>query len=94
MRACGACPADGRSSIHERSIQRSSSRRWLAGRPRGQHRGEPGAPAGPLRPNPGTPIGELDESDIVPCADDEFLCSEALSLLALIRKAGAMARQA
>jgi hypothetical protein len=33
----------------------------------------------------GTPIGELDESDIVASADDEFLCSEALALWALIR---------
>ena len=28
----------------------------------------------------GTPISELDESDIIACADDEFLCSEALAL--------------
>ena len=35
----------------------------------------------------GTPISELDESDIVACADDEFLCSEALTLWAMIRKA-------
>jgi hypothetical protein len=35
----------------------------------------------------GTPIGELDESDIIACADDEFLCSEALALWAMIRKA-------
>ena len=39
----------------------------------------------------GTPIGELDESDIVASADDEFLCSEALALWALIRKARALA---
>ena len=39
----------------------------------------------------GTPIGELDESDIIACADDEFLCSEALALWALIRKARALA---
>jgi hypothetical protein len=35
----------------------------------------------------GMPIGELDESDIIACADDEFLCSEALALWAMIRKA-------
>jgi predicted SnoaL-like aldol condensation-catalyzing enzyme len=31
------------------------------------------------------PISELDESDLVACADDEFLCSEALALWAMIR---------
>ena len=41
----------------------------------------------------GTPISELDESDIVACADDDFLCSEALALWALIRKARALAGQ-
>jgi hypothetical protein len=41
----------------------------------------------------GTPISELDESDIVASADDEFLCSEALALWAMIRKARALARQ-
>jgi hypothetical protein len=41
----------------------------------------------------GTPISELDESDIVASADDEFLCSEALALWALIRKARALAGQ-
>jgi hypothetical protein len=41
----------------------------------------------------GTPISEFDESDIVACADDEFLCSEALALWAMIRKARALARQ-
>jgi len=35
----------------------------------------------------GTPISELDESDIVASADDEFLCSEALALWTMIRKA-------
>ena len=35
----------------------------------------------------GTPIAELDESDLIACADEEFLCSEALALWALIRKA-------
>jgi hypothetical protein len=39
----------------------------------------------------GTPISELDESDIIACADDEFLCSEALTLWAMIRKARALA---
>ena len=39
----------------------------------------------------GTPISELDESDIVASADDEFLCSEALALWAMIRKARALA---
>ena len=41
----------------------------------------------------GTPISELDESDIIACADDEFLCSEALTLWAMIRKARALAKQ-
>jgi hypothetical protein len=41
----------------------------------------------------GTPIGELDESDIVACAHDEFLCSEALALWPMIRKARALAGQ-
>jgi hypothetical protein len=39
----------------------------------------------------GMSISELDESDIVASADDEFLCSEALALWALIRKARALA---
>jgi hypothetical protein len=34
----------------------------------------------------GTPISELDESDLVACADDEFLCSEALALWAMISR--------
>ena len=38
----------------------------------------------------GTPIGELDESDLVASADEKFLCSEALALWALIRKARAL----
>jgi hypothetical protein len=38
----------------------------------------------------GTRIGELDESDLIACADDEFLCSEALALWAMIRKARAL----
>ena len=42
----------------------------------------------------GTPISELDESDLVASADDEFLCSEALALWAMIRKARALVRQA
>ncbi|HSY38340.1 MAG TPA: hypothetical protein VLA79_02395 [Polyangia bacterium] len=40
----------------------------------------------------GTPISALDESDLVACADDEFLCSEALALWAMIRKARALSR--
>jgi hypothetical protein len=41
----------------------------------------------------GTSISELDESDIVAAADDEFLCSEALALWAMIRKARVLAGQ-
>jgi hypothetical protein len=41
----------------------------------------------------GTPISELDESDLIAGADDEFLCSEALTLWALIRKARALIGQ-
>ena len=44
--------------------------------------------------NSGMPISELDESDLVACADDEFLCSEALALWAMIRKARALVSQA
>ena len=42
----------------------------------------------------GTPINELDDSDIIAGADDEFLCSEALALWALIRKARALIKPA
>ncbi len=42
----------------------------------------------------GTPTSELNESDLVACADDEFLCSEALALWAMIRKARELLRQA
>jgi hypothetical protein len=42
----------------------------------------------------GTPISELDESDLVASADDEFLCSGALALWAMIRKARELVRQA
>ena len=35
----------------------------------------------------GTPLSELDESDLIACADDEFLCSQALALWDMIRKA-------
>ena len=35
----------------------------------------------------GIQIRELDESDLIACADDEFLCSEAFTLWAMIRKA-------
>ena len=41
----------------------------------------------------GTQIRELDESDLIACADDEFLCSEALTLWAMIRKARALIGQ-
>ena len=41
----------------------------------------------------GTPISELDESDLIACADDEFLCSEVLTLWAMIRKARALIGQ-
>ena len=41
----------------------------------------------------GTKISELDESDLIACADDEFLCSEALTLWAMIRKARALIGQ-
>jgi hypothetical protein len=44
-------------------------------------------------PDTGTPISELDESDIVACADDGFLCSEALALWAMIGKARALTGQ-
>ena len=40
----------------------------------------------------GTLVTELDESDLIACADDEFLCSEVLALWALIRKARALVR--
>ena len=39
----------------------------------------------------GTPISELEESDLIASADDEFLCSEALALWAMIRKARVLA---
>jgi hypothetical protein len=39
----------------------------------------------------GTPISELDESDLIACADDEFLCSEVLVMWAMIRKARMLA---
>ena len=38
-------------------------------------------------------MSELDESDVIACADNEFLCSEALALWAMIRKARALAGQ-
>ena len=43
--------------------------------------------------SPGRRFSELDESDIIAGADDEFLCSEALALWAMIRKARALAGQ-
>jgi hypothetical protein len=42
----------------------------------------------------GTPIRELDESDLIAFADDEFLCSEALTLWAMIRKARSLIERA
>ena len=42
----------------------------------------------------GRPTTELDESDLIASADDEFLCSEALTLWAMIRKAWALIRPA
>jgi hypothetical protein len=42
----------------------------------------------------GTPIRDLDDSDLIACADDEFLCSEALTLWVMIRKARALLGQA
>ena len=89
MRACSVRPADGRSSIHERSIQRVRRADGSAGRPRGQGRGRCEAAAS----ESGTPIGELDESDLVASADEKFLCSEALALWALIRKARVLVGQ-
>ena len=41
----------------------------------------------------GIQISELDEFDLIACADDEFLCSEALTLWAMIRKARALIGQ-
>ena len=42
----------------------------------------------------GTRIRELDESDLIACVDDEFLCSEALTLWAMIRQARSLIEQA
>jgi hypothetical protein len=42
----------------------------------------------------GTSIGQLDESDIITCADDEFLCSETLALWAMLRRARELIGQA
>jgi hypothetical protein len=41
----------------------------------------------------GTSINELDDADLIASADDEFLCSEAQTLWAMIRKARALAIQ-
>jgi hypothetical protein len=41
----------------------------------------------------GTPTSEVNESDVIACADDEFLCSEALTLWAMIRKARSLIGQ-
>ena len=93
MRACSLRPADGWSSIHERSVQRVRRADGPLAVPEDdteENRGRREAAAS----ESGTPISELDESDIVASADDEFLCSEALALWALIRKARAPVRQA
>ena len=42
----------------------------------------------------GKPVSELDESDLIACADDELLCSEALALWAMVRNARELIRQA
>jgi hypothetical protein len=44
--------------------------------------------------SPGTPISDLDESDIVASAEEAFLCSEALALWAMIRRARKLVGQA
>jgi hypothetical protein len=44
----------------------------------------------PAASESGIQISELDESDFIAGADDEFLCSEALTLWAMIRKARAI----
>jgi hypothetical protein len=41
-----------------------------------------------------TSINELDDSDLIASARDEFLCSEALTLWAMIRKAREVIKQA
>jgi hypothetical protein len=48
----------------------------------------------PAASESGTPISELDASDLIACADDGFLCSEALTLWQMIRKARALVGQA
>ena len=93
MRACSVRPADGWSSIDERPIQRvrrGDARLAVPEDDTEENRGRREAAAS----ESGAPISELDESDIVASADDEFLCSEALALWALIRKARALVRQA
>jgi hypothetical protein len=40
-----------------------------------------------------TQIRELDESDLIACADDVFLCSEVLTFWAMIREARSLIRQ-
>jgi hypothetical protein len=41
----------------------------------------------------GIQVRDLDESDLIACADDEFLCSEASTLWAMIRKARVLIKQ-
>ena len=72
----------------EQSIQRVGRAVGSAISPRGRHRGKPLAPQATASES-GTQIRELDESDLIACADDEFLCSEALTLWGMIRKARA-----
>jgi hypothetical protein len=76
----------GWSSIHERSIQRVRRGDGPLRRPDDNRRVRETAAS-----DLGTPISELDESDVIACADDELLCSEALALWAMIRKARALA---
>jgi hypothetical protein len=70
---------------------KSSSRRWLAVPE--DHTENNRRLRETAASESGTPIGELDESDMIACADDEFLCSEALALWAMIRKARELAGQ-
>ena len=77
---------------HERSIQGVRRGDGSVGRPRGRHRGQPTVARGRASES-GTLITELDDSDLIACADDEFLCSQALALWAMIRKARALIGQ-
>jgi hypothetical protein len=81
------------SSIHERSIQGVGRADGSTIGARGQHRGKLGE-ARDRRVRVGAPIRELGESDLIACADDEFLCSEVLTLWAMIRQARSLIEQA